>query len=166
MLGFDDVQHPGRLEQPRHDQPAAELHGAQRQQPTTGGVEERHDIEDRLALPQAHPRHRETRIVGDAAMVQHHALRKAGGAGGVLNLRRIAGADLGQGGRGRLAGVERRGVLKIDDLAHGADLRRHLAGDLGHRVAAMLLDDEQANGAGLLQDILQLARSVGRIGGD
>ena len=104
-------------------------------------------------------------IVGNSQVVQHHALGKAGGAAGVLDLHFIPGPDLRKRTeRPRFA--EQRGVIvQIDNFADRRDIGGHLGRDPGHRIAAKFLDQEQPDRAGLFKNIFELARLVAGIDG-
>ena len=77
-------------------------------------------------------------VVGDALMMQDNALRKARGAGGILDLRRIAGVHFGQRRHGPSLPEQRRMVGHVDHFADGRNLGGDRRADLGNRIAAKL----------------------------
>jgi hypothetical protein len=116
-------------------------------------VEQRHGGDEDVAGVDAHALGGVGAVVGEAAMMQQGAFRKARGPRGVLDHHGIAGLDVGKRGVVVAGGDEGCPVVKADDLAQLLAARRDLAHGLQHRIAAEGADHEHAGRAGLLQHI-------------
>src|SRR5215469_16050512 len=75
---------------------AQALAGPEHSHRTARGVEHRHRIDQHVARPKPGALSIEPRIVGEPAMMELRALREAGCARGVLDLRYVTGLNLGQ----------------------------------------------------------------------
>ena len=136
---------------------------AERAESAAGGVEERKRVHVGVARREAAQPEAQPRVVRQSAVVQQRALRKARGAGRVLDLDRIVGLDVGQllGRRTRVQeGIELR---KRDRLAQAGQLAAHTRERLRHRVAPELGQQDDPRRARLLEDIGQLAGPVGGV---
>ena len=104
-----------------------------------------------------------TGVVDEPDVGKHGALRKSGGAGGILDLCRARRPDNGQGRDLVPNAMEGVGVLHIDDLADCVESFCCLHRDLGHRVAPIAGDQEQSHRTRLLEYVAQFVRLVGRV---
>ena len=164
-LGLQQLEHQGRIPGQHRDVHGQALRGAQHSHAAAGRVEQRHRVHQHLAGLQADPLGVEAGVVGQPAMMQLGALGKTGGAGGVLDLRDVVGLHVGQDGLVRRGGQEVRPVGEVDHLPQCGHVRADLVQELRHR-AAELRNQEDADRAGLVQDVGQLGRTVGRVDGD
>ena len=160
LLALDQPQDRRRVEQLDEEHRAAGLERAQRNQPAAAGVEHRHEVRPDRVRTRTRPDGAVARIVGERAVRQHRPLGEARRAGGVLNLRRIVRRDFGQLGRPVADTEESRGVVHIDDLAHGPQGVDGGDGDFRHGIAPVAFHREQPGGARLLQHIAQFGGLV------
>ena len=129
------------------------------------GVEHRHGVDPGGSLSHTAAARVVARVVDEPAMAQHRALGEACRARGVLNLCRIARRHVGQRLRRRRTGhgMERRRIVHVDDLADRTQPVDGFGADLGHRIAPVLIDQEQRHGSRLLEHVTKLPHLVGRV---
>ncbi len=163
-LGLEQLEHQRRVEREHRHVRREGLHGAEHAHRAARGVEHRHRIDVDLAGLQADPLRVEAGVVGEPAMMQLSTLGKAGRAGGVLDLRDIAGLHLRQLSDGWRRAQEVVPLGEQNDLPESRHVRPHLVQELRHR-AAVLRHQEDARRAGLVQHVAELGRAQRRIHG-
>jgi hypothetical protein len=126
-------------------------------------VEQRHRIDPDVVGGGSDTAREEPRIVDKTAMTEQRALRKARGAGSVLNLRDIVRRyrrqiDAPGRCRDKFAPIRQR-----YDATQIGKPRLHVA-DHGKKISAAILSNcEQANGFGLIENIRQFVGLIGRV---
>jgi hypothetical protein len=81
----------GRIEHRGEQHGSACGEAAEHQHRAARGVEKWHVVNERISGVETGARHRVVAVANEAVVMEQRAFRKAGGAGGVLDLRRIPG---------------------------------------------------------------------------
>ena len=157
-IGGKQLEHEARLERLQQHLGRGLRHRAEHAADATAGVEQRHGRHEDVARTEPHSLGGVGPVVGKSAMMQQRALRKARGAGGILDHHRIGRLHGGKPDDPVVAGGdEGRPVVERDDLAQFAAARRDLARRLQHRIAAKRGHHEHAGRARLLQHIFDFS---------
>ena len=136
-VGREQFEHEAGLERLQQHLGRRLGDGAEHAADAAAGVEQRHGGDEDVAGVDPHAVGGVGAVVGEAAMMQQRAFRKAGGARRILDHHGIAGFDVGKRDALVVAGGdEGRPVVEADDLAKLRAARRNLAHRLQHRIAA------------------------------
>ena len=142
------------------------LHGPEGEHPAAGDVEERHRVDADVAGAGAERELCEAGVVRQPAVVQDGALGTAGCPRCVEDLRGIVGID----DRQRAARVAGRAeALPIGEghrLPQPGQAVPQLRDGRSHRVAAVLVDQEEPVRAGMLEHVPELGGGVRGVDGD
>jgi hypothetical protein len=141
------------------------MKAAQNENRTARGVEQRHVVHERVAGLEAGAHHRVDAVADKAVVVEQGAFRKAGGAGGVLDLHRVFRFWCAKVAA-VCASVKRCMVGEQNAMANRGNFVAHGVGDGLHRIAAEFGDIVDRLGARLFEDVFQLALLVGGIDRD
>ena len=149
---FQLVKHDIRVKQADQHHSAPRLKASKRDHPAARGVKHRHDVDPggRLGCPTA--TRVEPGVVDQSAMAQDCPFGKTGGAGGILDHRRVAWIGIGQSNRAGALCVKRY-AFHVRDFANRWDARGDFSPNLAHGVAAEFFDKEKCNRAGLFQHV-------------
>ena len=162
-VGLGQFEHETRFERRHEYLGACQRSAAEHRHDTSGGVEEGHLGDDDSTFLHAEPFEEVVGVRHQTSVVQRCPLREAGRARRVLDHHLIVGGDRREFGRRVAAGKELVPVGKAHDLLEIRALGVNLLGDGQHRVAAMIVDNEQRLGVRLAHDVLQLRRLVRRV---